>query len=66
MKVPEDEGSSNSIEKPKTIILTTAAHDILFRIKVDSSESAYTFSDAIDFLIQQNSKVLGEIPNWLK
>ena len=66
VKTPEDEGSSTSLEKPKTIILTTVAHDILFRIKVESTKSAYTFSDAIEFLIKYNSNILGEIPSWMK
>jgi len=68
VKVPEDDGSDNSKTKiiSKTIALTPVAHEILYRIKVESSESAYTFSDALEFLIKHNSAVWTKIPSYLK
>lgn len=55
VKVPKDEkGRINKSIKPKTILLDNNAHSVLERIKLESNEPAYTFSDVIDFLVTQN------------
>lgn len=55
VKVPKDENDEIPKEKkPKTILLDNDAHRVLERIKLESNEPAYTFSDVIDFLVTQN------------
>jgi hypothetical protein len=54
-KEPDDDGSGKTLStRPKTILLDLEAHSILERIKIESNESAYTFSDAIEFLVREN------------
>ena len=53
-KIP---GESKLTKSSKTILLRPDAHKILTRLKLESNKSAYTFSDAIEFLIQQNPKI---------
>ena len=62
-KVP---GEDKVAKSSKTILLRPDAHKILGRLKLESNKSAYTFSDAIEFLIQQNSKIWDNIPDRLK
>lgn len=55
VKVPKEEKeSADRSVKPKTILLDNKAHRVLERIKIESNEPAYTFSDVIDFLVKQN------------
>jgi predicted CopG family antitoxin len=53
VKTPGDKPVPKDL-KPKTILLSQDAHRILERLKVESSEPAYTFSDAIEFLVDAN------------
>ena len=64
-KIPVN-ASSPVFLKPKTILLSPEARRILNRLKVESGESAYTFSDGLEFLIKQNKGIWAEIPNRLK
>ncbi|MHA1542767.1 MAG: hypothetical protein ACTSQH_07305 [Candidatus Hodarchaeales archaeon] len=64
-KVPEN-ASSPAYLKSKTILLSPDARRILNRLKLESRESAYTFSDGIEFLIRQNHKIWAKIPKRLK
>ncbi len=64
-KVPEND-SNPDFQKPKTILLRPEARRILNRLKLESGESAYTFSDGIEFLIRQNKVIWAKIPNRLK
>jgi predicted CopG family antitoxin len=66
-KTPEDVKSSVSfLEKPKTILLRSDAHKILSKLKLESNKPAYTFSDGIEFLIQENKGIWKTIPERLK
>ena len=64
-KGPENDSNPGYL-KPKTILLSPDARRILYRIKVESGESAYTFSDGLEFLIKQNEEIWTKIPNRLK
>ncbi|MFX0208742.1 MAG: hypothetical protein ACFFDT_22360 [Candidatus Hodarchaeota archaeon] len=56
VKIPEDENTPiHQPTKPKTILLNPEAHRILERVKIESNEPAYTFSDAIEFLVSENN-----------
>ncbi len=63
MKIP---GEGKVTKSSKTILLRPDAHKILSRLKLESNTSAYTFSDAIEFLIKQNSAIWESIPDRLK
>ncbi len=66
-KTPDDEGNSRTFhEKPKTILLRPDAHKILNRLKIESNQPAYTFSDAIEFLIRENKVIWDNLPDRLK
>ncbi|MFX1283967.1 MAG: hypothetical protein ACFFB5_09945 [Promethearchaeota archaeon] len=66
-KTPEDEGNSRIFhEKPKTILLRPDAHKMLNRLKIESNQPAYTFSDAIEFLVRENKDIWKNIPARLK
>ena len=52
-KVPEIEQVSS--KKAKTILIDEKTHRLLEKIKVESNEPAFTFSDAIEFLAKENS-----------
>ena len=65
-KVPRKESSNPDSLKSKTILLSPVARRILSKLKVESRESAYTFSDGIEFLIKQNERIWSEIPKRLK
>ena len=60
-KVPKL-GAEEEIQKPKTILLRSDARRVLNRIKLESNEPAYTFSDGIEFLIKQNRTIWESIP----
>ncbi|MHA2295145.1 MAG: hypothetical protein ACXAEU_13640 [Candidatus Hodarchaeales archaeon] len=63
IKVPKDTGGgSSSVTSPKTILLDPEARKTLEWIKIASNEPAYTFSDAIEFLVSEN----GLMPDHLK
>jgi predicted CopG family antitoxin len=62
-KIP---GQNKVTKSSKTILLRPDAHKILSRLKLESNKSAYTFSDAIEFLIQQNPEIWDSIPDRLK
>jgi predicted CopG family antitoxin len=62
-KIP---GELTVTKSSKTILLRPDAHKILSRLKLESNKSAYTFSDGIEFLIQQNTTIWGSIPDRLK
>jgi predicted CopG family antitoxin len=62
-KIP---GELKVTKSSKTILLRPEAHKILNRLKLESNKSAYTFSDAIEFLVQQNPKIWASIPDRLK
>jgi predicted CopG family antitoxin len=62
-KIPGEDTVNKS---SKTILLRPEAHKILSRLKLESNKSTYTFSDAIEFLIQQNQKIWENIPDRLK
>ncbi|MHA1945439.1 MAG: hypothetical protein ACXAC6_07875 [Candidatus Hodarchaeales archaeon] len=64
-KIPEN-ASNPVFLKPKTILLSPEARRILNRLKLESRESAYTFSDGLEFLIRQNESLWAEIPKRLK
>jgi hypothetical protein len=64
-KIPE-KGKEPEIQKPKTILLRPDARRVLSRLKLESNEPAYTFSDAIEFLIQQNLTIWEKIPKRFK
>ena len=64
-KIPVN-ASSPVYLKPKTILLNPEARRILNRLKLESRESAYTFSDGLEFLIKQNKGIWTEIPSRLK
>jgi hypothetical protein len=53
LKTP-DQGTS-SATKPKTILLNATAIKILEKIKTESKEPKFTFSDVIDFLVRKNA-----------
>ncbi len=56
IKTPKDETLLvPQATKPKTILLNPKAHRILERVKIESNEPAYTFSDAIEFLVNENN-----------
>ncbi|MFX0052789.1 MAG: hypothetical protein ACFFAJ_15520 [Candidatus Hodarchaeota archaeon] len=66
-KTPKDQPDASSTSvKPKTILLRPDAHKILSKIKVISSQPAYTFSDGIEFLIKENKEIWDAIPDRLK
>ena len=65
-KTPKDEGTSTIHEKPKTILLRPDAHKILNRLKLESNQPAYTFSDAIEFLTKENKNIWDNVPDRLK
>jgi hypothetical protein len=65
-KSPQEESTTPDSLRPKTILLSPVARRILSKLKVESRESAYTFSDGIEFLIKQNKKIWSEIPKRLK
>ena len=65
-KVPQEDASNPVFLRPKTILLSPEARRILNRLKLESRESAYTFSDGIEFLIKQNDEIWAKIPNQLK
>ncbi|UCE14442.1 MAG: hypothetical protein JSV04_04510, partial [Candidatus Heimdallarchaeota archaeon] len=66
-KTPEDEGDSRIFhEKPKTILLRPDAHKILNRLKIESNKPAYTFSDAVEFLVRENKDIWQNLPDRLK
>ena len=65
-KVPQEEPSNPDAIRPKTILLSPVARRILSKLKLESRESAYTFSDGIEFLIQQNDEIWSGIPNHFK
>lgn len=52
-KVPEAEQISS--KKAKTILIDERTHRLLEKIKVESNEPAFTFSDAIEFLAKENN-----------
>ena len=52
-KVPEIEQVSS--KKAKTILIDEKTHRLLEKIKVESNEPAFTFSDAIEFLAKENN-----------
>ncbi|MFX1511431.1 MAG: hypothetical protein ACFFCQ_02485 [Promethearchaeota archaeon] len=55
VKTPKDENKElPQTTKPKTILLTLEAHRILEMVKLESNQPAYTFSDAIEFLVKEN------------
>jgi predicted CopG family antitoxin len=62
-KIP---GENKVTKSSKTILLRPDAHKILSRLKLESTKSAYTFSDAIEFLIKQNQSIWESIPERLK
>ncbi len=64
-KLPGD-STEQSFQKPKTILLRPDARKALNRIKLESNEPAYTFSDGIEFLIQQNQEIWEKIPKRYK
>ncbi len=43
--------------KPKTIVLTPQAHQLLQQIKVESDLSEFTLSDAIEFLVTKTLQI---------
>lgn len=43
--------------KPKTIVLTAEAHQLLNRIKIESDLPEFTLSDAIEFLVSKTLKL---------
>jgi predicted CopG family antitoxin len=53
-------------ELSKTILLNYSAYDILEEIKSESRLPAYTFSYAIEFLVKENKKIIGDFPAYLK
>ena len=53
-------------ELSKTILLNYSAYDILEEIKSESRLPAYTFSYAIEFLVKQNKKEIGDLPAYLE
>jgi len=65
-KTPADKNINPSDKKPKTILLRPDAQKILNRLKLESNISAYTYSDAIEFLIQANPNIWNEIPDRLR
>jgi hypothetical protein len=65
-KLPEDPKKSISHGKPKTILLRPDAHKIVNRLKIESNEPAYTFSDGIEFLIKENTEIWNSLPDRLK
>ena len=67
VKTPDDHGDSRIFyEKPKTILLRPDTHKILNRLKIESNQPAYTFSDAIEFLVRENKDIWNNLPNRLK
>lgn len=52
--------SSKDSKGSKTVLLSNDARKILETIKVQSNEPAFTFSDAIEFLVKQNKIKLPE------
>ena len=62
-KVP---GEIKVTKSSKTILLRPEARLILARIKTETNKPEYTFSDAIEFLIQQNPKIWKTIPDRIK
>lgn len=65
-KHPEDPKKPLSREKPKTILLRPDAHKIVNKLKMESNEPAYTFSDGIEFLIIENTEIGNRLPDRLK
>jgi predicted CopG family antitoxin len=61
-KTPDESGLKSS-QGPKTILLQMEARKILNRLKLESNRADYTFSDAIDFLVEISGV---EIPERLK
>ncbi len=47
----------NLILKPKTIVLTSEAHQLLQQIKVESDIPEFTLSDAIEFLVTKTLEI---------
>ncbi|MFW9993517.1 MAG: hypothetical protein ACFFD4_15845 [Candidatus Odinarchaeota archaeon] len=63
VKLPKNSSEpSSSRDKPKTILLDPEARDLLEMIKLETNEPAYTFSDAIEFLVTENDL----LPDHLK
>jgi ribosomal protein S4E len=52
--------SSKDSKGSKTVLLSNEARKILETIKVQSNEPAFTFSDAIEFLVKNNKIKLPE------
>ena len=52
--------SSKDSKGSKTILLSNEARKVLETIKVQSNEPAFTFSDAIEFLVKHNKIKLPE------
>ncbi len=52
--------SSKDSKGSKTVLLSNEARRVLETIKVQSNEPAFTFSDAIEFLVKQNKIKLPE------
>ena len=65
-KVPQEKSSNPDVISPKTILLSPVARRILGKLKLESRKSAYTFSDGIEFLIQQNNEIWTGIPERFK
>jgi len=64
IKIPADSKShTHNSAVSKTILLQKDARNILFRLKVESNRSEYTFSDAIEFLVRESGV---ELPKDLK
>ncbi len=65
-KTPDERSMIASDSKPKTILLRPDAQKILNRLKLESNLSAFTYSDAIEFLIKENRSIWKAIPDRLK
>ncbi len=55
-KRPDD--VSNLAIKPKTIVLSRDAHQLLQKIKIETDISEFTLSDAIEFLVSKTLKII--------
>ncbi len=65
-KTPDERNTIVFDSKPKTILLRPDAQKILNRLKLESNLSAFTYSDAIEFLIKENRSIWEAIPDRLK
>lgn len=65
-KTPDERNASKASNGPKTILLRPVAQKVLTRLKLESNLSAFTYSDAIEFLIKENRNIWEAIPDRLK